>query len=445
MAAPLRLPVSGVRLGIDRVAIARFNELLTQAHFMQRVFTDAEREHIARAAQPAATAAGLFAAKEAVSKVLGIGLGEAGLSNLEIRHTRRGAPVVVLCGRARERAALFGMISIAVSITHEQEVAMAVAMGAESNSFVPSRTGLHLNRELDLSLLRRDRQGYKTQYGRVAIIGGSRGMAGSVAMAAQAALRTGSGLVTAVVPAGIGEVVENKLLEGMVVGVADDGAGHFNLDSLPGILAVAEGCDAVAIGPGIGRTPDMKNLVSALLRHCAQRVVLDADGLNALQGDREVLREAAGTVALTPHEMEMSRLTGLPVEAVRADRVGVATLFAADTGTFVVLKGADTVITNGELHYLNATGNPGMATAGAGDVLAGMATSLLGYGYPVMTALRLGCYMHGLAGDLAKREVGEDGMIASDLIAQIPAVYRLLHAVRADQEKGEPDAEGSAG
>lgn len=432
-------------LGIDRVVIARFNKLLGQNHFMARVFTEAERLHIASSSHAAATAAGLFAAKEAVAKALGIGLGEAGLVDIALSHTYRGQPVVQLSGRAAQRAETLGVTRIDVSITHEQEVAMAVAMGRENEYGIPSRAGLHLNRELDLSLLRRDRSGYKTQYGRVAIVGGSRGMAGSVAMAAQAALRTGSGLVTAIVPEGIGEVVENKLLEGMVVGVQDDGAGHFSMDSLAGILAVAERCDAVAIGPGMGRGADMKRLVAALLRHCPQRVVLDADGLNALEGDRELLREAAGTVALTPHEMEMSRLSTLPIDAVRRDRVGVATLFAADTHTYVVLKGADTVITNGELHYLNATGNPGMATAGAGDVLAGMATSLLGYGYPVMTGLRLACYMHGLAGDLAKREVGEEGMIASDLIRQIPVVYRLLHAVRAEQEKGVASAEDSAG
>lgn len=445
-------------IGLDIVEIARFANEKHGASFMRRVFTDEERNYVKNSPHPTETMAGLFAAKEAISKAFGTGIGKIPFTAMEITHDTNGAPMVRLHGRAKEQLRSCFAERAEIAITHDGGVAAAVCVvspslavalqttggfSAHALSLLQEKGGQH--RELAASLLRRDRTGYKTQYGKVAIVGGSRGMVGAVCLAAQAALRCGAGLVYAVVPESIAAAVQNKLLEGIVRAIPDDGKGHFTLAHLPDVVDAVSDCSAVAIGPGMSRFDEAASFVADLADRLLVPCVLDADGINALASCSERLKNLKQDVVLTPHEMEMSRISGIAVEDLRAHREEVAKQFAEDFHSFVVLKGADTVVTDGKHTTLNPSGTAGMATAGSGDVLTGMLVAFLGAGYPTRTAARLACDLHGLAGEFAEEALGEECMIASDLLRYIPTAFRLFHVLREQEEKGEMDAEDNQG
>lgn len=418
-------------LGVDIVELARIEALMRHDHFLTHCFTDSERAMIAEKADPVEAAAGLFAAKEAVAKALGTGFEGIGFKMIAITHSVSGAPAVRLSGAAQQALRAKGGAAIRLSISHEQRYAVAVA--AAETSGAHGIGAFNLNETLNHSLLKRDRRGYKSQYGRIAIVGGSAGMAGAVCMAAQAALRTGSGLVYAVVPKSIAGIVQIKLTEAIVLPVEDDRRGHFLPSYAQDVVEAVSRCDCVAIGPGIGRAAGMSAWLVEVLDGIDVPTVLDADALYAVAQDRERLAPRLAGCVITPHEMEMSRLTNESVQAIRTHRLAVAAAFAARYHVEVILKGAETIITDGRVSYLNNTGNPGMATAGSGDVLTGMLAALLGYGYQRLTAVRLSCYLHGLAGDMAAAEIGEDGLIATDIIAKLPYVLKELQALNRDE------------
>jgi NAD(P)H-hydrate epimerase len=189
------------------------------------------------------------------------------------------------------------------------------------------------------------------------------------------------------------------------------------------LLALARANDVLAVGPGLGRGPGPTALLSALLADTDVPIVLDADGLNAIAGQPERLRRR-GPLVLTPHPGEFSRLVGLDTAEVRARGRELAVRFAAEHGAIVVLKGHGTLVTDGRRVYQNATGNAGMATAGSGDVLTGLVAALLGQGLEAFAAAQLGVYLHGLAGDLARDDLGEVSLIASDLLHYLPKAFR---------------------
>lgn len=418
-------------IGVDIVKIERIRSLLEHPGFLERFFTAREREYLKERNNSPTRVAGMFAAKEAISKVLGTGIGRLALSDMEILHNDAGEPTVSFSESARKLLESRGLVGIELSISHENEYATAVAVGGASRRRLPA--GLRINPDLALSLVRRDRDGYKTQYGKVAVIGGSVGMAGSVCMAAQAALRTGAGMVYAVVPKSIADIVQIKLTEVIVRPIEDEGRGHFLAKNVQDVIKAVADCDAVAVGPGIGRTPGGPLFLREIVENTKCPLVLDADALYALAQDRDILKSCPGRAVITPHAMEMSRLTGYTTREIARDRARIASEFADKNHIMVVLKGAATVICDGPLYFLNNTGNPGMATAGSGDVLTGMMAALLGYGYRQLLAVRLAVYIHGLAGDLAKLEIGEDGMIATDLIKRIPRVLKILQELKEDE------------
>jgi NAD(P)H-hydrate epimerase len=198
------------------------------------------------------------------------------------------------------------------------------------------------------------------------------------------------------------------------------------------VLALARGMDAVALGPGLSLDPETQELARTLIRELERPMVVDADALSALAGHLDLLRHAAGPRALTPHPGEMARMMGISIEQVQADRIEIARDFARDHRVALALKGAGTVIAGPDGHVaINPTGNPGMAKGGSGDVLTGIVGALLARDIDAVTALRGGCYLHGLAGDVAVRDRGEYAMIASDLIESLPAALReLTHPAR---------------
>ncbi|NTW99224.1 MAG: NAD(P)H-hydrate dehydratase [Geobacteraceae bacterium] len=274
----------------------------------------------------------------------------------------------------------------------------------------------------------RDRQAHKGHFGHCLIIAGSTGKTGAAALAANSAVRAGSGLVTLAAAESIHPILEMKTTETMTVPLPDSGSGYLTNSAFPAIQKLLDGKDAVAIGPGIDRHPGTYALVRDLVESVTLPLVIDADGLNALAEDITVLkRKKSMQVILTPHPGEMSRLLGSSVPDVEAMRISVAQEFSRTYDVFLVLKGARTIIASPDGNAaINGSGNPGMASGGMGDVLTGIIASLLGQGYGAWDACRLGVFLHGFAADMVAEEKGEIGINASDVLEKLPYAYNRL-------------------
>jgi len=275
-------------------------------------------------------------------------------------------------------------------------------------------------------LARRDPDTHKGTYGRLLIVAGSRGMTGAAFLTAEAAVRAGAGLVRCAVPATLEPILEAKLTEALTVGVTDIADGVFAEGALRAIVKEAADADAVVAGPGIGRSLALHRLVGGIAREITVPLVLDADGLNNLSANVAVLSQRTAPTILTPHPGEMARLTSATSAAVQQEREEVAESFAAEHGVVVVLKGHRTVVTDGESTYVNLTGNPGMASGGTGDVLSGIVGAFLAGKIDPFPAAALGTFVHGLAGDLAAKELGETALKAEDLLACLPQALRFV-------------------
>lgn len=274
----------------------------------------------------------------------------------------------------------------------------------------------------------RGRCGHKGKYGHCLIVAGATGKTGAASLAANSAVRTGSGLVTLAVPASLNPVLEVKTTEAMTLPLDDAGKGFLGTGSSDQILCVLQGKDAIAVGPGISRESETVSLVRRLVKDAALPMVVDADGLNAVAEDVSILHEKRSpALILTPHPGEMSRLSGLSISAIEGDRISAARNFSIRYGVFLVLKGASTVIaTPGGEIAVNGSGNPGMGSGGMGDVLTGIIVSLLGQNYLPFEACRLGVFLHGFAADLVAREKGEIGISATDVQEMLPFAYNAI-------------------
>lgn len=287
---------------------------------------------------------------------------------------------------------------------------------------IESRTRLLTSDRVFKALPERRLSAHKGTFGHAGIIAGSVGKTGAAALAARAALRIGSGLVTVATPSSVNDVLEAKLLEAMTLPFPETKARTLARSGLDRVAAFIQARTAIAIGPGLSTHPETVELVQSLMKYLDRPSVLDADALNALTGRVSLLTECTTPPILTPHPGEMARLeVDATTQSVNADRIGSARRFARERGVFVVLKGARTVIARPDgLVAICPTGNPGMATAGTGDVLTGMIVGLLAQGVSAWDAACAATYFHGSAGDLAAQQLGQAGMLASDLIAQIP-------------------------
>lgn len=263
---------------------------------------------------------------------------------------------------------------------------------------------------------------HKGTYGHVLVVAGSRGKSGAAAMVARSALRSGAGLVTVATRGDVLDVVLGYAPE--VMGVPLDATGPLGLADVEAVAAAAAKKDALVIGPGIPRGPETVNFLGELLARIDCPAVLDADALNAAAEDLSVLRRAKAPLLLTPHPGEMARLTGKSTKDIQAHRVDVAREFAMTHGVTLVLKGARTLIAHPDGSvYVNPTGNPGMASGGTGDALAGICGALLAQGLRLPDAAWTAVYAHGLAGDLAARRTGLLGLTAGDLIEGLCDVW----------------------
>jgi ADP-dependent NAD(P)H-hydrate dehydratase len=266
---------------------------------------------------------------------------------------------------------------------------------------------------------------HKGNFGTALLIGGSRTMSGAISLAALAALRGGAGKVRVACPEACHAIVAGFDPCYMVVPLPGDAAGLLARGSLEKLIALCDEATCIGLGPGLGQSDDVNQIVAALYRSVKQPMVVDADGLNALAKVRSALGTAAGPRILTPHPGEFGRLTGRQ-HLSPAARGSAAQQFAKEVNGVVVLKGHQSIITDGARVYANATGNPGMATGGTGDVLTGIITALVCQSLAPLDAARLGAHVHGLAGDLSVKARGPVGITALDLVGQLSAALEAV-------------------
>ncbi len=268
---------------------------------------------------------------------------------------------------------------------------------------------------------------HKGDFGKVCIIAGSTGMSGAAALAGRAALRAGAGLVRVATPKSVLPIVASIEPSFTTIALPEDSSGRISAKAINHVLEAAVENDCLAFGPGIGVSGALRSLLKTLLEQDRLRLTIDADGLNNLAGIKDWFTGLQASLILTPHPGEMKRLwSALLREPLPPDRRQQAVRLAQKTKTTVVLKGAGTVVTDGQKFYINKTGNPGMATAGSGDVLTGIITALAGQGLNNFDAAVMGVYTHGLAGDIAAENLGQTSLISTDIIDALPEALKRI-------------------
>ena len=277
-----------------------------------------------------------------------------------------------------------------------------------------------LNHEAVLKILPdRDPWGHKGSFGKILLLCGSRGFTGAAYLSAMGALRSGAGLTFLGVPESIYAIEAVKLNEPVVFPLPDSG-GMVGIQAVNEILERLTKMDAVLIGCGIGISSATQAVVKAVLEQARCPVVVDADGITVLKEHKDILRGREYPTILTPHDGEFIRLGG----TIGEDRMASAAYFAQDWNCILLLKGHRTCITDGRNHYRNCTGNPGMAVGGSGDVLAGIIVSLLGQGVEPLEAAACGAWLHGAAGDRCAEELGQYGMLPTDMLNVLPRLMK---------------------
>lgn len=402
-----------MRTGIDIVKIERIKNILVKnsSGFYRRIFTQGEIEYIRNKDEK--TVAGLYAAKEAISKLVGTGIGQLSFKDIEIYHEDRGKPRVKILGKLGDMLKALDIDEVDLSISHEDEYAIAIAVGTKAVNFMEVSEdfkGLLPNRQLN---------SHKGTYGRIGVIAGSPGMTGAPYLASMAALRSGAGLVYNIVPSSIADIMSTKHTEVIVRSYENNSECLSHLKDLDGIL----------VGPGLGMNEEKRELVKSILREFKGPVVLDADGINVID-DVDTIRNRNDFTVITPHPGELARLLGRSIHDIQKDRIYYSKYSSDKYNVISILKGHETIAAHKDMLYINKSGNPGMATAGSGDVLAGMIISFICQGISAFDSSVLGVYSHGLAGDLAKVSKGEYGLIAGDILSNIPKALSLIENQR---------------
>ncbi len=265
---------------------------------------------------------------------------------------------------------------------------------------------------------------HKGSYGKAMLLAGSWGMTGAAVLAGKGALRSGVGLVTIATADSCVPAVAAGEPAYMTISLPDDGDRRISLVEHLSLIKTAESCTAVGIGPGLGRSNDLDHTIEGLVRDLPMPLVIDADGLNGLVAHQNLLQQRPAETILTPHPGEFARLLNRSTNDVQENRIQLAVDYAAAHQVVVVLKGEGTVVTDGERYYVNKTGNPGLATGGTGDVLMGFITGLVAQpGFSGYDAACLGVYLHGLAADIAVKDLSQPGLVASDLPAYLAKAW----------------------
>lgn len=375
-------------LGIDIVKISKISELLKNEKFLKRFFSEEEEEYILSSAKADETCAGIFAAKEAIIKALNGNLSNLSYKTISIQR-KNNVPFAHVNG-----------INFFASISHDGEYAVSV---------VSSENYEHTdNVSKDFKIFKkRDNNTYKGSYGKLAIFAGSMSMTGAPYFASLAAMRTGCGLSYLYVDENIQDILSIKLSETII-----RNNKAYDLSDM----------DAILCGPAWSFKEDRDKMYKDIVE-ARKKLVIDADGLKYIKKYKTKFEYRA---IITPHFGEMARLLDIDINEIIKDPIKYARVASDKYKVVVVLKGHNTVVLDKGHEYINHTGNPGMATAGSGDVLAGIIASLLAQGFDEFDAAKYGVYLHGLAGDLAKEKYGEYSLIASDIIEFIPQAIKMM-------------------
>lgn len=391
-------------LGIDIVEISRIKKLMEEKeNFLHKVFNEDEIERIKKRKESYERASGIFAAKEAVAKALGTGLGTISFKDIKIKY-QGDAPY----------AEVFDM-KFDLSISHERDYAVAVAKLDGENLLKKNLEEIILDEEMKSLWKDRDDFGHKGDFGKIGILGGSMGMTGSAYLSSNSALKAGAGLVYNIVPREIFDIMSIKYIEPIAK----------TFEDLEEMEKFIEGLDVIAMGPGMGLGAYGQEVFKRTIK-IGKNLLIDADGLNILSKNLNLLgARQEFTTVLTPHEGEFARLTGLSLEEIKNNRKTVSEEFAKKYKVILVLKGHETIVTDGERTYVNKTGNSGMASGGSGDVLTGIISAFM-KNYDLYDAARLGVYIHGLSGDLFARKNSKTSLRARDLIEGLDQVFKLF-------------------
>ena len=404
------------RVGVDVAAIPRIAEAQKRFgdRFLHKFLTDREIDYCGGSPE---RWAGRWAAKEAIGKAMPTGVVRPRMRDVEILPSDDGRPLVSVAAATT----LTGR-TVDVSIAHDGHFAVAVAVIPEAEAIQP-RGALPDGFRLPA----RPRDGHKGTFGTVVVLAGSQGYTGAAYLASMGAARSGAGIVRLLVAQSIYPILAQKCTEVVVGPVPEISPGVVGHASLSGILRGFAGADAGVIGPGLGRDASTRRLVEDLVPRGAAPLVLDADALNLLSEHRAILPRLSPQIVLTPHPAEFGRLAGLETSAVQQDRRGIASRFAKAWNKVVVLKGAGTVIAAPDGRVtLNPIATPALASGGTGDVLAGLIAGLMGQKLPPFEAAVTGVHLHSLAGLDLEASLGQAGVLASDLLPQLPRVMERL-------------------
>ncbi|RKY79035.1 bifunctional ADP-dependent NAD(P)H-hydrate dehydratase/NAD(P)H-hydrate epimerase [candidate division KSB1 bacterium] len=277
--------------------------------------------------------------------------------------------------------------------------------------------------------------GYKNTFGKVLLFAGSTGLTGAAALSSMSVLKSGAGMAILALPKSLNAIMEGKITEVMTAPLPETNAGSINVSAIGSIDKLMDWCHVIAIGPGLSTHPETSRFVVQLLKKANKPLVIDADGINNLSGEIELIRQYPADVILTPHVGELARLIQKSNEEILQNRVQIVREWATILGKVLLLKGVPTIIGDprGNI-YFNLTANSGMATAGCGDVLTGIIAGFLAQGMPPLEAAVAGAFVHGLAGDLAKESLGARGMIASDIQNHVPAALQTIERGNVEED-----------
>lgn len=424
-------------VGIDIVQIERIRKAMENPRFSERILTP--EEILSGTVDNIQSTAASFAAKEAFSKALGTGIRGFGLRDISVLHETCGKPYLHFSPKLQSILASMGVTDCELSISHEKEYAVAVVtLGRDSKSvlynkairtFANDQSDDIITPEMAENIIpRRQAHIHKGDCGRLFVLAGSIGLTGAGIMASRAALRSGAGLITLGCPESLNSIFETCLTEVMTLPLADSD-GIINCDDIDLIESKADTSDCVLAGPGLTCGEGIGKIIKSLLQTCTKTLILDADGINALSRNINILTDRKCDVILTPHVGEFARLTGLTCQQILEDSTSRAKDFAQRYGVTLVLKSHRTIVAtpDGKL-YTNILGNPGMATGGTGDVLAGCIASFSAQGMSAADSAIAGVYIHSLAADMAAEELGEYGLTPGDIINTLP--YAIKYSIK---------------
>ena len=418
-------------IGIDIAQISRFENIGDA--FIKKCFNEDE-EALFKGVKSAERVAANFAAKEAFAKALGCGVRGFELRDISVLRDTLGKPYFEFAENVNSLLRRVGAKKVEVTLSHDGGMAVAAVTidcdekSAHISSLIDKTDTDDKNiisyKTVKSSILPRKADTHKGNYGKIFIVAGSKGLTGAAIMSSKAALKSGGGLITLGCAESLNDIFEVALHEVMTCPLADNGES-LSKTCADNIIEKANKSSVLAFGCGLSNTKDIYYILKRVLREVEVPIVIDADGINALSRNINILKTAKTEVVLTPHIAEFSRLCGYDVEDIKANGEEYAKEFAVKWGVTLVLKSEKTLVADKDGNvYTNLLGNPGMATGGSGDVLTGVISSFIGQG--IENPVQCGVYVHSLAGDMASSDKGEYGMTPTDIIENIPYAINFI-------------------